>query len=73
MYLRTILIREEEALIKRVFREQQANPSPGDFVELVTEDFKRIGLDYNESIVMSGEQKYKDLIRKYTKELLSKS
>ena len=33
-------------------------------MELMTEDFRRIGLDYNEK----NEQKYKDLIRKHTRE-----
>ena len=37
-------------------------------MELMTEDFRRIGLDYNEKRVMCGEQKYKDLIRKHTRE-----
>ena len=44
MYLRTILSREEEELTKRIYREQERNASPGDFVELVKDDFSKCNL-----------------------------
>ena len=73
MYLRTILCRDEEELTKRVFREQENNACPGDFVELVKKDFKKCKLDYNEDMIIAAkEEDYKTLIRKHIKEVAFK-
>jgi hypothetical protein len=40
IYHQTILKREENELVKRIYNEQRKNPTVGDFVELVHEDFK---------------------------------
>ena len=64
MYLRTILKRDDEELIKRVYREQQTNPCPGDYAELVKEDFQRCNLDYNEDVVVNmKEDDYRSMVR----------
>ena len=49
LFLQTILKREENEMIKRVYKAQKAQPSPGDFVNLVNEDSELIGLDMTES------------------------
>ena len=65
MYLRTILLREDEELIKRVYRKQQSHPTPGDFSEMVKEDLLRIGLVYDEAMITSGGTHYQLAIRKH--------
>ena len=65
MYLRTILKREDEELIKRVYREQQSHPTPRDFSEMVKEDLLRIGLVYDEAMITSGGTHYEIAIRKH--------
>ena len=65
MYLRTILMREDEELIKRVYRKQQSQTTPGDFSEMVMEDFMRIGLVYDEARITSGGTHYQIEIRKH--------
>jgi hypothetical protein len=70
MYLRTILRREEEELIKRVFKEQERNTTPGDFVELVKADLEKYNMVYDEeSIQASQEDNFKTLLRKNIKEV----
>ena len=68
LYLRKILSREDEELTKRIYREQERNPSPGDFVELVKDDFSRCNLTFNEELIIGGKEgDYKRLIRKHIK------
>jgi hypothetical protein len=42
VYLHSILRRGDEELVKRVYRAQTDNPSPGDIAELLKEDFNTI-------------------------------
>ena len=42
IYHQNILKREDPELIKRIYTEQRNNPTTGDFVELISEDFKVI-------------------------------
>ena len=58
-YLQTILRREEEELTKRILREQQRNPSPGDFYNLAKDDFVKCGLLYDEGFILSAGRGYK--------------
>ena len=44
MYLHHILTREENALIKRVFRAQEDQPGKGDWCQVVREDLDSLGL-----------------------------
>ena len=69
MYLRTLLRREEEELTLRILREQQKNTSPGDFAELVKDDFAQNNLIYDEEMIKGAkENDYKTLIRKHVRE-----
>ena len=69
MYLRTILKRDDEELTKRVFREQERNTTPGDFVELVKADLAKYNIDYNEEFIKaSKEDDFKSFVRKKIKE-----
>ena len=43
IYLQNILQRNNTELVKRVYIAQKANPTPGDFVDLLKEDFEFIG------------------------------
>ena len=73
MYLRTILRRDEEELTKRVLREQENNACPGDFIELVKDDFNKCKLDYNEDMIIAAkEEEYKTLVRKHIKDVAFK-
>ena len=69
-YLKTILMRNEDELIKRIFLEQQKNPTPGDFVELVKKDFVKIGMNYNEQYI---KQANKESYKKHIKHLSYKT
>ena len=68
IYLRTLQRREEEELTLCILREQQKNTSPGDFAELVKDDFAQNNLNYDEEMVKGAkESDYKTLIRKHVK------
>ena len=63
-YLRTLIMRDDEELTKRILREQQVHPTPGDFLELVKDDFKMCKMLYNEEQIMSSSQEqYKKIIK----------
>ena len=49
-YLQTLLTRNDEELTKRILLEQRKNPTNGDFIELVKEDFIKIGKFYDENM-----------------------
>ena len=40
-------MRDDSALVKRVFKAQFENPSKGDFVKLIEDDFSYIGKTFN--------------------------
>ena len=42
IYLHTILWREDNELIKRIYKAQAENPVPGDLSELLIADFEMI-------------------------------
>ena len=64
MYLQTLLKRDDEELTKRILREQQSNPTPGDFVLLIKDDCDRIGMLYDENFILSRGSGYKTYIKK---------
>lgn len=69
MYLRTILRREDEELVKRVYREQEENTTPGDFVEMVKADLVRYNISYDENMIKtSKDDDFKSMVRKHVKE-----
>ena len=64
LFLQTILKREENEMIKRVYKAQKAQPSTGDFVNLVNEDCELIGLDMTESEITNiSKDKLKNIVK----------
>ena len=68
MYLKTLMMRDEEELTKRILRELEKNSCPGDFIELIKEDFQKIGKEYTEGFVTNtGQIEYKQTIKNLTR------
>ena len=64
MYLRTILIKEDDELVRRIFKAQLDNPSPGDYVELLKNDFQMIEEQFEEKDILNkSKQAYKKMIK----------
>ena len=64
-YLQTILKREDDELTKRIYRAQVNDPSPGDFIELIKNDFRMIGVEFDERKVKAmTKEDYKHCIKK---------
>ena len=64
MYLRTILIKDDDELVRRIFKAQLDNPSPGDFVELLKNDFEIIEEKFEEKEILNkSKQTYKKFIK----------
>ena len=53
LYLHTILNRSPEDLINRVYKAQKSDPTPGDFCQLVAEDFQLIGCQLTEEEIQA--------------------
>ena len=53
LFHQTILKREDNELTKRIYKEQKSNPTPGDFVELLHEDFKLMGEEQNDDVIQN--------------------
>ena len=53
MYHQTILQRTENELTKRIYTAQLNDPTPGDFVELLSEDFRLIDETQEDEIIQS--------------------
>ena len=74
MYHQTILKREEKELTKRIYKEQTINPTPGDFVKLLEEDFKLIGEKQNDIQIQNTNcTVYKKFVKKKIKEAVGHS
>ena len=68
-YLHTILTRSDEELIKRVYKAQKEDPSPGDFVELIKKDLETIDINLDEeSISKTNRDAFKKHSRSKVKE-----
>ena len=64
MYHQTILTRSDDELIKRVYNEQKINPSRGDWICQLKEDFEFIGEEFTEeSANMNTKTDYKKIIK----------
>ena len=63
-YLQTIMKREEEELTKRILKAQIEEPTPGDFIKLVEDDFKMIDVQFDLSFIEnSSVDHYKNFIK----------
>ena len=64
MYLRTIITKDDDELVRRIFNAQVDNPSPGDYVELIKNDFQKIEEPFEEKEVLNkSKHEYKKLIK----------
>ena len=77
MYHREILQRPPSELVKRVYQAMKDDPTPGDWCELVTNDFESINMHINDQLITQmSKSDYKNLInekiRSTTLELLQK-
>ena len=48
LYLYTLLQWEDEELTKQIYNAQKKIPSKGDLIELVNQDFKELGIPFDE-------------------------
>ena len=68
LFHNNILKRENQELIKRIYNEQINNPTKGDFVEMIKDDFKTFNIVQNdEEIRNSTTSTYKEHIKKCAK------
>ena len=68
IYAQNILKREPTELVRRVFEAQNKNPTEGDYINLLQEDFELAKIPYNESaIIAMGQEEYKKYIKKHIK------
>ena len=81
LYLYNILRKEKTEMVRKIYDVQKADPSKGDFSEIVKEDMASIGLFMNEEDIMkTPKQRFKTIVRQkvqtqtlnYLKELKSK-
>ena len=69
MYLHHIVQKDENELIKQVFKAQNANPTKGDFCELLKADMDIIGQIYDENILAGyNKSQFKVVIQKLLNE-----
>ena len=68
LFHNNILKRENQELIRRIYNEQLNNPTKGDFVEMIKDDFKTFNIVQNdEEIRNSTTSTYKEHIKKCAK------
>ena len=69
MYLRNILERHDDEVVKKVYIAQKKNPSKGDWVTTVTEDLEKYDLNLNDvDIIKLTEIDYKNKVKKNVRE-----
>ena len=68
IYLQTLLCRDDEELTKRVLNEQEKNPTEGDFILMVKDDFEKIKVPYDRQFIESAGKKYKEFIKQKVRE-----
>ena len=74
MYLHSILQKSMEELVRKAYDVQKEDSSPGDFIELVSEDKAMINLSMSdEEIEYSKKAKFKSIVRNKIKHAAYKS
>ena len=74
MYLQTILKRAENQLTRRILLAQKADPSPGDFVNIVDSDLKKLNLNMDyKGIESMNKEFFKNMVKKKVKEAALKN
>ena len=67
-FLQTIVKRDEEELTHRILKAQMENPTQGDFIKLVEEDFQVIGVPLDISFVQNSSRDFfKSFVKKKIK------
>ena len=66
-FLKHIITRSDNELLKKVFMAQRENPTQGDFIKLVEDDLKMVGLKY-EDVEMMSKPKLKTELRRKAKD-----
>ena len=65
LYLHTLLQRDDEELTKRIYNSQKNNPSKGDWIELIQQDFRDLGIPFDEDeIKKETKVEFKSRIKK---------
>ena len=68
LYLKTILDREDNEVIKKVYCEMKDKPLKGDWIKHVEDDLKKIGIEINEkSIKETNIGIYRSFIKKHVR------
>ena len=74
MYLHSILQKNKEELVRKIYDVQKKDSSPGDFIELINEDKARINLSMNdEEIKQLKKAKFRSIVRNKIKDAAYKS
>ena len=64
LYLHTILQKDRNEMIQKIFEAQKIKPSPGDFIELVKNDLETIGLKITEEDIRKiSKHKFKKIVK----------
>ena len=64
MYHQVILQRDDDEITKKIYKAQKDDTTPGDFVDLLTKDFKSINKEQNDMVIMTTNRNvYKHLIK----------
>ena len=64
MYLHNIMQKDNTELVRRIFEAQKADPKPGDFSEMVSDDCKDIKLNMSDAdISQHSKQRFKALVK----------
>ena len=72
--LQTILKRSTKEIIRKVYEAQKSSPIKGDWINLVREDMKQIGIDISDKAIEEmSQEEYKIIVRKAVKNMLLKN
>ena len=64
LYLHTILQKDENEILSKIYKAQKMKPSPGDFVNLVKNDCENIGLNMTEDEIRKiPKQRFKRIVK----------
>lgn len=68
LHLQTILKRSTKEIIRKVYEAQKSSPIKGDWINLVREDMKQIGIDISDKAIEEmSQEEYKIIVRKAVK------
>ena len=69
MYLHSILQRNQDEMIRKIYEVQKVDPSPGDFIELIAEDKDMLGVNMSDLEIGSmSKLKFKRIVKDKTRQ-----